>query len=83
MGRQVFIGDDDRRPAAPKKGPLAGRLARRNGEGGTFGAPAAIANALADALAPLGIEIFELPMTPERLFRVIEQAKPRGQGEMR
>jgi carbon-monoxide dehydrogenase large subunit len=52
------------------------------GEGGTIGAPAAIANALADALAPLGIEILELPMTPERLFRVIEGAKTRRQGEM-
>jgi aerobic carbon-monoxide dehydrogenase large subunit len=56
---------------------------RGMGEGGTIGAPAAIANALADALAPLGIEIFELPMTPERLFRVIERAKTRRQGEMR
>jgi carbon-monoxide dehydrogenase large subunit len=41
---------------------------RGMGEGGTIGAPAAIANALADALAPLGGEICELPMTPERLF---------------
>jgi aerobic carbon-monoxide dehydrogenase large subunit len=40
------------------------------GEGGTIGAPAAIANAVADALAPLGIEINELPVTPERLFRL-------------
>jgi carbon-monoxide dehydrogenase large subunit len=44
---------------------------RGMGEGGTIGAPAAIANALADALAPLGGEIFELPMTPERLFRLL------------
>jgi len=56
---------------------------RGMGEGGTIGAPAAIANALADALAPFGIEIFELPMTPERLFRLIEQAKVRPQGELR
>ena len=55
---------------------------RGMGEGGTIGAPAAIANALADALAPSGAEIFELPMTPDRLFRVIEAAKARGQGEM-
>jgi carbon-monoxide dehydrogenase large subunit len=53
------------------------------GEGGTISAPAAIANTLADALAPLGAETFELPMTPERLFRVIKTAKARGQGEMR
>ena len=51
------------------------------GEGGTIGAPAAIANALADALAPLGAEIFELPMTSERLFRLIEMVKARVQGE--
>src|SRR6202045_261000 len=54
---------------------------RGMGEGGTIGAPAAIANALADALAPLGAEIFELPMTSERLFRLIEMVKARVQGE--
>ena len=48
---------------------------RGMGEGGTIGAPAAIANAIADALSPLGIEINELPVTPERLFRLIEAAR--------
>ena len=48
---------------------------RGMGEGGTIGAPAAVANAIADALSPLGIEINELPVTPERLFRLIEAAK--------
>jgi len=52
---------------------------RGMGEGGTIGAPAAIANALADALSPLGIEINELPVTPERLFRLIEAAKRKVQ----
>ena len=42
---------------------------RGMGEGGTIGAPAAIANAISDALAPLGVEVNELPATPERLFR--------------
>ncbi len=41
------------------------------GEGGTIGAPAAIANAVADALAPLGVEISELPITPDRLFHLV------------
>jgi carbon-monoxide dehydrogenase large subunit len=50
---------------------------RGMGEGGTIGAPAAVANAIADALAPLGVEIDELPVTPERLFRLIEAAKAR------
>jgi carbon-monoxide dehydrogenase large subunit len=53
---------------------------RGMGEGGTIGAPAAIANAIADALAPLGIEIDELPATPERLFRLIEKAKAAKSG---
>ena len=51
---------------------------RGMGEGGTIGAPAAVANAVADALAPLGIEINELPVTPERLFRLIEAARAAG-----
>jgi carbon-monoxide dehydrogenase large subunit len=48
---------------------------RGMGEGGTIGAPAAIANAVADALSPLGADITELPVTPDRLFRIIENAK--------
>ena len=34
------------------------------GEGGAIGPPAAIANAVNDALAPLGVEITALPITP-------------------
>jgi aerobic carbon-monoxide dehydrogenase large subunit len=41
------------------------------GESGTIGAPAAIANAIADALAPLGIEPAELPLTPDRIFALV------------
>jgi carbon-monoxide dehydrogenase large subunit len=51
---------------------------RGMGEGGTIGAPAAIANAVTDALSPLHIEINELPITPERLFRLVEEARARG-----
>jgi carbon-monoxide dehydrogenase large subunit len=51
---------------------------RGMGEGGTIGAPAAVANAIADALSPLGIEVNELPVTPERLFRLIEAAKQKS-----
>jgi carbon-monoxide dehydrogenase large subunit len=51
---------------------------RGMGEGGTIGAPAAVANAIADALAPLGIDINELPVTPERLFRLIKAARALG-----
>ena len=49
---------------------------RGMGEGGTIGAPAAVANAVADALAALDIQINELPITPERLFRLIHNVNP-------
>ncbi|HET7874153.1 MAG TPA: xanthine dehydrogenase family protein [Methylomirabilota bacterium] len=38
------------------------------GEGGTVGAPAAIANAVADALRPLGVTITSLPILPASLI---------------
>ena len=47
---------------------------RGMGEGGTIGAPAAIANAVADALAPLGVDVRTLPLTPERIFQLVEAA---------
>ena len=47
------------------------------GEGGTIGAPAAIANAVSDALAILGIEVRELPVTPERLFQLLRKSANR------
>lgn len=37
------------------------------GEGGTIGAPAAVANAVADAIRPLGVRITELPIRPQGL----------------
>jgi carbon-monoxide dehydrogenase large subunit len=43
------------------------------GEAGAIGAPAAFANAVVDALSPLGVRHVEMPMTPERLWRVIQQ----------
>ena len=49
---------------------------RGGGEGGTTPALGAVANAIADALAPLGVEHVELPATPERVWRAIAQAKP-------
>ncbi len=41
------------------------------GESGAIGPPAAIANAVNDALKGLGVEIGELPITPNRLFDAI------------
>ena len=37
------------------------------GEGGTVGAPAAIANAVADTVRPLGVSVTTLPILAERL----------------
>jgi len=41
------------------------------GEAGAIGAPAAIMNAVVDALAPLGIADLDMPATPERIWRAI------------
>jgi carbon-monoxide dehydrogenase large subunit len=54
---------------------------RGMGEGGTIGAPAAIANAISDALSPLGIEIETLPATPERIFQLVTAAWGRRSNE--
>jgi carbon-monoxide dehydrogenase large subunit len=44
------------------------------GEGGRMIAPAALASAVEDALAPLGVRIDEVPMTPERIATLAEAA---------
>jgi CO/xanthine dehydrogenase Mo-binding subunit len=44
------------------------------GEGGTLPAPAAIANAVADALRMAGVEVTAMPLTRERLWRCIRAA---------
>jgi aerobic carbon-monoxide dehydrogenase large subunit len=45
------------------------------GEAGCVGALPAVASALADALSPLGIRHMEMPATPQRLWRVIADAR--------
>lgn len=45
------------------------------GEAGTVGAVACLTSALLDALAPLGITELPMPATPERLWRVIRDAR--------
>jgi carbon-monoxide dehydrogenase large subunit len=44
------------------------------GEGGTIGAPAAVANAIADALAPFGVSVNRLPATPARILELLDGA---------
>jgi len=43
------------------------------GEGGAIAPPAAIANAVADALSPFGVRVNEVPITPERVLTFIER----------
>ena len=45
--------------------------AKGAGEAGTAGAPAAVMNALNDALRPLGAQVTEMPFTPERILRAL------------
>jgi carbon-monoxide dehydrogenase large subunit len=45
------------------------------GEAGTTGAPAAILNAVNDALAPFGVVRTEQPLTSERVWRALEAAR--------
>lgn len=49
------------------------------GEGGAIGAPAAIANAVNDALRPLGTVVNETPMTPQRILSAILAVKDKDQ----
>jgi carbon-monoxide dehydrogenase large subunit len=52
--------------------------AKGAGEGGIVAVAAATANAVAAALASLGIEPNELPLTPPRIWQLIQKAKAEG-----
>jgi carbon-monoxide dehydrogenase large subunit len=47
------------------------------GEGGAVAPPAAIANAVRDALAALGAEVNETPITSQRVLAAIRKARTR------
>ena len=57
---------------------LAADAKKGVGEAGTIGAPPAIVNAALDALAPLGVERLDMPLTPERVWRAIREARDPG-----
>ena len=46
------------------------------GETGTIAAAPAVINAVLDALSHLGVKDIQMPATPERVWRAIEEAKP-------
>ena len=56
--------------------PFTALGAKGVGEGGAIPGPAAVANAVEDALAPFGATIRELPITPERVWEWMRGAHP-------
>lgn len=59
-------------PVPTKTNPLGVKGA---GEAGCVGALPAVANALADALSDLGVRDLPMPATPQRLWKIIRDAK--------
>jgi carbon-monoxide dehydrogenase large subunit len=55
----------------PSKGPGGHKGV---GEGGAIGSSPAVVNAVADALAPLGVKVSRLPLSPSRIIDLIEAA---------
>ncbi len=54
------------------EGPLQGEVPYRGvGEGGAIGAPAALCNAIEDALAPFGVKITEQHLPPARILELL------------
>ncbi|MDY0393786.1 hypothetical protein RWE15_04120 [Virgibacillus halophilus] len=53
--------------------PLTPLGAKGLGEGNTMSAPAVIANAVTDALKPLGVTIEKLPLSPDYIWNEIHQ----------
>ncbi len=55
--------------------PLTPLGSKGLGESSSMTVPAVIANAVSDALRPLGVRITELPMTPSSLWALIQKAR--------
>jgi carbon-monoxide dehydrogenase large subunit len=51
------------------------------GEGGAIGAPAAVINAINDALSPFGVSIDEMPATPQRIRAALRAAIKADKGK--
>jgi aerobic carbon-monoxide dehydrogenase large subunit len=59
-------------PVPTKTNPLG---VKGCGEAGCVGALPAVANAIVDALSPLGVRHIDIPATPERVWRAIKDAR--------
>ena len=51
------------------------------GEAGTVGAPAAYINAIIDALKPMGVTSIDMPVTPVKLWTIINAAQSKAAAE--
>jgi aerobic carbon-monoxide dehydrogenase large subunit len=43
------------------------------GEAGAVGSPAAVVNAVIDALSDLGVRALDMPATPQKVWRLIQE----------
>jgi carbon-monoxide dehydrogenase large subunit len=68
----MAIGDH---PVPTKSNPLG---TKGCGEAGCAGSLATVVNAVLDALADYGIKQIDMPLTPERVWRAIEDAKAKA-----
>jgi len=50
------------------------------GEAGAIPVPALVAEAIDDALAPFGVRVREMPLSPTRILELIEDARARAGG---
>jgi aerobic carbon-monoxide dehydrogenase large subunit len=57
----------------PTQGSVLG--VKGSGQAGAIAAPQTVIHAILDALAPLGVTRFDMPATPERVWRAIQSAK--------
>ncbi|MEQ8587065.1 MAG: xanthine dehydrogenase family protein molybdopterin-binding subunit [Thalassobaculaceae bacterium] len=60
---------------APTASPNSLIGAKGVGELSSIGAPGVIVNAVLDALRPLGVEHVDLPLTPEKIWRAVRDAR--------
>ena len=51
------------------------------GEAGTIGAPPAVINSIVDALSPMGIKHIDMPASPMRVWKAIQNAQGKQSGD--
>jgi carbon-monoxide dehydrogenase large subunit len=70
MPKALQTAFDEHSPTALN--PLGAKGA---GEAGTHGACPSLVNAVLDALAPLGVDSLDMPLTSEKIWRAISAAR--------